>query len=365
MSKPSLQIAVLFLLGALTPWAGTTARAVKPGISTSPGEPPVTLLKTIYLPDVVGDFDHFAVDLKRNHLFVSAEVHHSVEMFNLKTGEHLQSIGGLKTPHSLAFDTPSDELLVADGGDSSLIVLDAGDFHRKDRVQLIDGSATGKGDSPDAAYYDAKTRLYYIGNGGVSANLPTSTLSIYSPERGKIVDEIKDLPGNNLESMVVDDVHGRLYVNVRDKKEIAVVDLKTKQVVTTWTAEDMNRNTSLTLDPVAGRLFVAGRNPGLLYVFNVNTGSVVAKMPCVNVNDDMTWDPVFKRLYISGSEGLSIFHQDSPDAYTEMLNLPTNGGKTSIYVRAVEQFYVIHPKTDIDIAALLVYRVNPPQGARH
>jgi len=335
----------------------TAAGHAAPPASASNSLPPVTLLKTTYLPDIVGDFDHFAVDLKRNHLFVSAEVHHSVEMFDLKTGEHLQSIGGLKTPHSLAFDVQKDELLVADGGDSALIILDAGDYHRKDRIQLIDGSATGKSDSPDAAYYDTKTHLYYIGNGGISANLDTSTISIFSPTEGKIIDEIK-VPGGNLESMVVDDARARLYVNVRDRKQIAVVDLKTKQVISTWTAPDMNRNTALTLDPVAERLFVAGRNPGLIYIFNVDSGQVVAKMPCVNVNDDMTWDPQRKRLYISGSEGLSVFHQDSPDTYTEQLNLPTNGGKTSTYVREVNQFYVIHPKTDIDIAALLVYRVN-------
>jgi hypothetical protein len=65
-----------------------------------------------------------------------------------------------------------------------------------------------------------------------------------------------------------------------------------------------------------------------------------------------------RRLYISGSQGLSIFQQNSPDKYTELLNLPTNGGKTSTYVRAVNQLYVIHPKTDIDIAGLLIYRVN-------
>ena len=354
MKHKLLRIATLSLFAAAATFASAQAHAATPTSS----QPPVTLLRTTYLPDVVGDFDHFAVDLKRNHLFVSAEVHHSIEMFNLKTGEHLQSIGGFKTPHSLAFDTAKDELLVADGGDSALIVLSAGDFHRIARVQLIDGSATGKGDSPDAAFYDAKTRLYYIGNGGASANLPTSTISIYSPAEGKIVDEIKALPGNNLESMVVDDAHNRLYVNVRDKKEIAVVDLKTKQVIHTWTAPDMNRNTALTLDPVAGRLFVAGRNPGLLYVFDVNSGNVVSKMPCVNVNDDMTWDPRMTRLYISGSQGLSIFHQDSPDKYTELVNLPTNGGKTSMYVRAVNQLYIIHPKTDIDIAGLLVYRVN-------
>ena len=351
MKQTLLHIAALSLLAAAST---SSLLAARPLSST----PPVTLLKTTYLPDVIGDFDHFAVDLKRGHLFVSAEVHHSVEMFDLKTGEHLQSIGGLKTPHSLAFDAAKDELLVADGGDSALILLAASDFHRIDRIQLADGSATGKGDSPDAAYYDPKTRLYYIGNGGASARLEESTISIFSPAEGKILDEIK-LPGNNLESMVVDDAHQRLYVNVRDRKQIAVVDLKTKQVVTTWTTPDLNKNTALTLDPVSGRLFVAGRNPGLFYVFNVADGSVVSKLPCANVNDDMTWDPALKRVYISGSEGLSVFHQDSPDKYTEILNLPTNGGKTSTYVPSVKQFYIIHPKTDIDIAGLLVYRVNP------
>jgi DNA-binding beta-propeller fold protein YncE len=344
--------ALLFATALILPITRTAEAATAPAAA-----PPVTLLKTTYLPEIVGDFDHFAVDMKRNHLFVSAEVHHSVEMFDLKTGDHLQSIGALKTPHSLAFDVPKDELLIADGGDSSLIILDASDFHRIDRVQLIDGSATGKGDSPDAAYYDTQTHLYYIGNGGISANQPDSTISIFSPAEGKIVDQIK-VPGNNLESMVVDDGHHRLYVNVRDKKEIGVVDLKSKQVVATWTTPDMNRNTALTLDPVAGRLFVAGRNPGIFYVFDVNTGKVVSQMPCVNVNDDMTWDPAMRRLYISGSQGLSIFQQNSPDKYTELLNLPTNGGKTSTYVRAVNQLYVIHPKTDIDIAGLLIYRVN-------
>ncbi len=357
MKQKLLHVAALALFAAV----GTAAPAQEPTVSS--GKPPVTLLRTTYLPDIVGDFDHFAVDTKRNHLFVSAEVHHSVEIFDLRTGDHLQSIGGLKTPHSLAFDAAKDELLVADGGDSALILLAASDFHRIDRIALVDGSATGKGDSPDAAYYDTKTRLYYIGNGGVSANLPDSTISIFSPEQGRIIDEIK-VPGNNLESMVVDDGRGRLYVNVRDKKQIAVIDLKTKQVVTTWTAPDMNRNTALTLDPVAGRLFVAGRNPGLFYVFDVNSGNVVSKMPCANVNDDMTWDPAMKRLYISGSQGLSIFHQDSPDKYTQLLDLPTNGGKTSTYVPAVNQLYVIHPKTDVDIAGLLIYRVNPAQGKK-
>ena len=336
----------------------TIASTLSPlSYAAEPNGQPVTLLSTTYLPEIVGDFDHFAVDLKRNHLFVSAEVHHSIEMFDLKTGQHLKSIGGFKTPHSVAFAPEKDELMVADGGDSSLVLLSAEDFHRIDRVQLIDGSTTGKGDSPDAAFYDAANRLYYIGNGGVSANQPDSVISIFSVDQGKLIGSIP-IPGNNVESMKVDNLHQRLYVNIRDKKQIGVVDLKTRQVIHTWTTPDMNRNTALAVDAKQERIFVAGRSPGIFYVFN-REGKVVSQKSCVDINDDMTWDPVMKRVYISGTEGLSIFHQDTPDTYSEIANIPTNGGKTSFYVPQVHRFFVIHPKTNVDIAGLLVYRVNP------
>lgn len=347
MIKTRILISLLTIASTLSPFSH----------AAEPNAQPVRLLSTTYLPEIVGDFDHFAVDLKRGHLFVSAEVHHSIEMFDLKTGQHLKSLGGFKTPHSIAFTPEKDELMVADGGDSSLVLLSGEDFHRIDRVQLIDGSATGKGDSPDAAYYDAANRLYYIGNGGVSANRPDSVISVFSVDQGKLIGSIP-IPGNNVESMKVDNLHHRLYVNIRDKKQIGVVDLKTGQVIHTWTTPDMNRNTALAVDPVQERIFVAGRSPGIFYVFDRN-GRVVSEKSCVDINDDMTWDPTMKRVYISGTEGLSIYHQDTPDTYSEIANIPTNGGKTSFYVPQVHRFFVIHPKTNVDIAGLLVYRVNP------
>jgi hypothetical protein len=86
--KPSLQFASALLLGSLAFSASSAVAADKEPFQ------PLTLTHMTALPDITGDFDHFAVDLKRNHLFVSAEVHHSIEMFDLQTGEHLQSIPG-------------------------------------------------------------------------------------------------------------------------------------------------------------------------------------------------------------------------------------------------------------------------------
>lgn len=340
---------------ALLPLALLSASAMAAHAADQPRQP-LTLVSQTYLPDIVGDFDHFAVDLKRNHLFVSAEVHHSIEMFDLKTGEHLKSLPGFKTPHSVAFSPDKDELMICDGGDSSLILLNAQSLERTDRIQLVDGSATTKADSPDAAFYDAGTRLYYIGNGGVSAKLATSKISVFSVDQRKLIGDF-EVPGDNVESIGVDDVHNRLYVNIRDKKQIGVFDLKTKQMLTTWTTPDMNRNTALLVDPKSERIFVAGRKPGTLYVFNPD-GKVVAQKPCVETNDDMNWDPQSKLLYVSGTQGLSIYHQDTPDTYTEVTRIPTNGGKTSTLVSQAGMFFVVHPKTDVDMAGLLVYHVN-------
>src|SRR6266436_4844570 len=66
-------------------------------------KPPLKLIQTISLPGVEGDFDHFAVDVKGNRLFSSAEGNGTVEVFDIGTNKHIQGIGKgvIKKPHSL------------------------------------------------------------------------------------------------------------------------------------------------------------------------------------------------------------------------------------------------------------------------
>jgi hypothetical protein len=314
----------------------------------------VQLVHATSLPGIDGDFDFLAVDLKHDRLFIAAEEHHTIEAFRASTGEHLQSVGGVKTPHALAYVAEKNELIVADGGDSSALFLSADDLHRVDRVALIDGSPTGKTDSPDTGFYDVKRRTFYIGNGGKSANLPYSEIAELNVDTHKITGTVR-VDGDNLEAMAVDEATDRLFVNVRDKKQVAVVDLKQNKVVDTWNV-GLNRNTALAFDAANNLVFVGSRQPGLFTVLDGKTGKVVAQMPCADVTDSMTWDPAAKRIYIAGSQGLSIFHQDARDRYSELLRIPTNGGKTALNVPQLKQFYVVHPKTALDAAALLIYR---------
>jgi DNA-binding beta-propeller fold protein YncE len=314
----------------------------------------VQLVRTTSLPGIEGDFDFLAVDLQHDRLFIAGEEHHTIEVFKASTGEHLLSAGGVKTPHALAYVKEKNELIVADGGDSSALILSADDLHQVARVALIDGSVTGKTDSPDTGFYDAKRRTFFIGNGGKSANQPYSEIAELNVDTHKIIGTVR-VEGNNLEAMAVDEARNRLFVNVRDKKQIGVVDLKTNKIVDTWNV-GLNRNTALAFDAVNNLVFVGSRQPGLFTVLDGSTGAVVAQMPCADVTDSMTWDPDTKRIYIAGSQGLSVFHQESRDHYAELLRIPTNGGKTALNVPQLKQFYVVHPKSPLDEAGLLVYR---------
>jgi DNA-binding beta-propeller fold protein YncE len=311
---------------------------------------PLTLLTTVQLPEIDGDFDHFAYDLKRARLIAAAEEHHTLELFDLKTGKHLRSILGFKAPHSIAYVPESDELFVTDGDDASCLILSASDFHRIGRIAL--------GAGPDAALYDPSSSRYYIGNGGREEKAKTSVITILSTKDHQKVADVA-IDGDNIEAMAIDHANKRLFVNIRDKKAVGVVDLTSNKTVTTWTAPGMNRNTPMKFDAPNQRLFVAGRTPGKFFVFDTTNGALITSMDCVDMADDLTWEPVLHRIYVTGSHGISVFHQSAKDTYTQLSRMETIGGKTSIYVPELKQFYVMHPKAGADVASLLIYRVNP------
>ncbi len=315
----------------------------------APASDPLVLLSTTKLPDITGDFDHLAVDLKRNRLFVSAEVHQSIEVFDLKTGEHLQSAPGVTTPHTIAFVPETNQLLVADGGDASCRILDGTDLHQVKRIALEAG--------PDAAYYDSVNRLFYLGNGGRGAKTDFSYITIISVDKADIVGKIR-VESANLEAMALDREANLLYVNMRDKAQIGVIDLASNKISKTWRVPDLELNTPMALDAANHRLFVVGRKPGKFFIIDTQTGKGVAVLDSVEIADDMTFDSQAKRIYITGSGGVSVFQEKSADEYERIAQFGTNGGKTSVYVPSLKQFYIIHTETPEDIAGLQVYKVN-------
>jgi DNA-binding beta-propeller fold protein YncE len=319
----------------------------------SQGTAPLKLLHTTPLPGFKGDLDHSAVDLKGNRLFTTAEVHKTVEVFDLKSGERIHSITGFGTPHEILFRPDSNTLIVADGGrdDSSVKLVDGKTYQIIDTIKLPPGV--------DSAEYNPVTREYYVENRGPDATADTHMISIIDAKNFKHTGDLT-LPGRRNEAMAIDRAGKKMYVNLTD--EVGVVDLPSRQLTARWPVPDAHVQNAMALDEPNHRLFIATRNPPTLFVFNTDTGKVIASLPCVGVNDDMTFDTKRKRIYITGDGATSVFAQRDADHYEHIVDVPTGyRAKTSLYVPELNRLYIAVSggnKADAQVA-LQIYQVQP------
>jgi DNA-binding beta-propeller fold protein YncE len=296
-------------------------------------KPPLKLVATTPLPGFSGDFDHFGVDLKGNRLFLTAEEHQSVEVFDLKTGRRIHSITGFEEPHAMVYLPESGRLIVTDGNEKAgmVRVVDGKDYKFVDTIQLPP--------NVDAGAYNPVKQQYYAEVGG-GAQAKTHLLSVIDTKTFQHVGDIA-LPGNRSEAMAIDRAGKKLYVNLTGTDEVGVVDLDTRQLVARWPVPDAHVENSMALDEPNHRLFIATRQPAKFFVYNTDTGKVVTVLPCAGFNDDMWLDTARKRIYVTGSETTSVFEQQDADHYRSIAEVPTGyRARTSVFVPSLNRLYV-------------------------
>ena len=313
---------------------------------------PLKLLHTTPLPGFRGDMDHFAVDLNGRRMFLTAEVHKTVEVFDLNTGERIHSITGFGTPHAMVFRPDRNRLLVADGGNPGTVKLvDGKSYKIVDTIQLPPGV--------DSAEFNPVTKEFYVESRGPDPAANTHSISIIDADNFKHTGDFT-LPGRRSEAMAIDRAGKTMYVNLTD--EVGVVDLSVRQMKASWPVPEAHVQNAMALDEPNHRLFIATRNPPRMFVYDMGTGKVITSLPCVGVNDDMTFDAKRKRIYITGDGATSVFAQRDPDHYEHIVDVPTGyRAKTSLYVPELNRLYIAvsgGDKLDADVA-LQIYQVLP------
>jgi DNA-binding beta-propeller fold protein YncE len=293
---------------------------------------PLKLIATTPMPGFKGDFDHFGLDLKGHRLFLAAEEHKTVEVFDLRTGERIHSIEGFGQPLMMVYLPESNHLVVTDGGDSAVQLVDCNEYKIVNTIKL--------GEGVDHGLLNPVNKYYYVESGGGSG-ATTHVLSIIDTKLFKHVGDVAGLPGRSNEGMVIDRAGKRLYVNLTGTDEVGVVDLNTRQLVGQWALPAAHEAHAMVLDEPNRRLFVATRRPAEFIVFNIDTGKVVTSLPCVGVNSDMSFDLARKRIYVTGSERASVFEQRDADHYEHIAEVPTAyRAKSSIFVPELKRLYV-------------------------
>jgi DNA-binding beta-propeller fold protein YncE len=317
---------------------------------------PLKLIQTIPLPGLKdGDFDHFAVDLPGQRLFLAAEDNSAVEVIDLRTNKLVHTLTDPKLPHSMAYNPESNKLFVVDEGPPNRVDIYDGTSFKLLGTIPMDAHA-------DASIYDPASKLFYVGNGGKLAHEDYCVLSIVDTTSGQKVGEIK-LDADHIEAMALEKSGPRMFVNLTSKNAVAVIDREKRTVIATWSnAEEGRANGPMAFDEANHRLFVVSREPDKVIVLDSESGKIVAGVPCVGqfISDDAVYDPATKRLYVVGTPFLEIFQQRSPNSY-QLLGQVANAfhANTAILVPQLNRYYVAvnhHGETD---AVVQVYGIVP------
>src|SRR3954466_6222703 len=109
-------------------------------VQSGSAQAPLYMVRSIELPRVEGRIDHLALDPTSDRLFVAALGNNSVEVVDVKNGQHLKSLTGFREPQGIAVATDAKVVAVANGQGSGIQLLNKDDYQLGGAVRLGDDS---------------------------------------------------------------------------------------------------------------------------------------------------------------------------------------------------------------------------------
>ncbi len=305
------------------------------GATAMAGRSPLSIVGRTDLPGYTGDFDHFETDVPGNRLFLAAEDHGTLEVFDLTTGALQRTIKGpIETPHSILYMPSAHKLLVTDSGKNGLShYFDTRSFAPAGSLKLVPGA--------DSFGWDAPRGRLYIVTGGKDVEMADSWLEEIDPRTGAKYSRIH-FDANHVEAMAVEQHGPNIFINITDKNRVDVIDKASAKVVRSWPVTAAQQNCCFAYDEPNHRLFMVTRKPGKILVLNSNTGATLATFDAPARIDQIVWDSKRHRAYAMGGEGwISVIEEQSPDRFVERPRLVTApGAKTGILVPERDELFV-------------------------
>jgi DNA-binding beta-propeller fold protein YncE len=219
---------------------------------------------------------------------------------------------------------------------------------------LKTASKVATGANPDAILFDARSGEVWTFNGrGQSA-------TVYEAKTGKVL--VPAIPlGGKPETGVADPDANRVDVNIENKNEVAVIDMKERKVVANWPIAPGAAATGLAIDPALHRLIIGGGNSKMV-MMDSTSGKVVASVDCGQGVDAAAYDPETHLAFVSaGGSGTVTVAKVDPDKLTVVQTLTTERGARTMTVDSkTHRIYLANAKsrTDANSFKVLVYAMD-------
>jgi DNA-binding beta-propeller fold protein YncE len=292
---------------------------------------------------VRGRIDHLALDADRRLLFVAELGNDSVGIVDLEAGAVTRRLTGLSEPQGVGWHAPTGTLYVANAGDGSVRLFQAPGFRPLGQVAL--------GNDADNVRLDARRDRIVVGYG-------KGALAVIDPASRRKVGDVP-LKGHP-ESFQFDEPGSRIFVNVPDARQIAVVDVDSQRQTGSLDLAGARSNFPMAVDGDAHRLIVAARSPAALLVFGTPDGKLITRMETCGDADDVFVDSARKRLYVVCGEGAVDVFDRTDAGYARVARIPTAAGaRTGLFVPATGRLYVAVRAGSGAAASLWVFRAGP------
>ena len=256
-------------------------------------------------------FDYLTMDPSARRLYLS----HGTEFKVLDADSYavVGTISGLERCHGIALVKDLGKGFITDGSLGKVFIVDLA-------ALKITGEVKAEPDA-DAIVYDPASKRIFSFNGNAKST------TVIDPVKGTVV---KTIPLGGGPENAVADGKGVVYNNNEETNEVVVIDSQTLTIKARWPVAPAGAPTAIAMDMAHRRLFSAGRNPQFLVVMNADTGKVIQSFPISGGVDATIYEPETGLIFTSTRDGMiHIFHEDSPDKYSEVQTVTTEiGAKT-------------------------------------
>ncbi len=277
-----------------------------------------------------GGTDYLVAEPGTGRVFVSRGTH--VMVVDGATGKVLGDIPDTPRVHGIGIAPKWNHGFTTNGGDSTVTMFDLKTLAFIKKIPVKVGGLDG------IMYDDAEDRIILTNH-----SRPGTAVAI-NPNSGDITGTA-ELEDNAPEGAAADG-KGRIFVNNEGKNTIQVIDAKSMRATASWPIAPCDGPTGIAYDRATNRIFSGCGKTSV--VVDAANGKVVAQITNGDRVDALGYDAAQKLIYIPSGAGtgtVTVVHQDGPDKYTVVANVPTVAGAKTIAVDAItHRAYLFQPE---------------------
>ncbi len=268
----------------------------------------LALVADVPLPGPAVRFDYQSFDPASGRLYIAHMNANQLVAFDVRNRKLVANLDGFKRVHGVFVAPEVHRLFASATGDHEVIAVDTQTLKIVGKAGLID--------YPDGLAYAPRQRKVFVSDehGDVDAVIDATSNTL-----------VTKIPlGSGAGNTVYDSVSGHILVAVHSVNQLVVIDPATDNILGRYPLPGIENPHGIALDGVDRIAFVAGEENHSLAVVDLNTMNVLSTYEVGDDPDVLAFDPGLKRLYVSAESGTVTIFQYGDRKLTQLgsLNMP-------------------------------------------